>query len=268
MSGNATWIGGRNAYAASFNGTTAYAQSAAPVVDTGHSFSAAAWVYLFKGGTANQTVIAQDGNRLSTFLLSYNGAAGKWAVIVPNADKDNPGAAVTILNSTEAANVGEWTHLAMSYDADLHQLRLYVNGLLSAAQVGVTMQPSTGPMSVGRGKWNGLGSALLSGVVDDTRVYGRAISDGEARKIHDDVYDADLGYYQFDDGTAKDATWRRYNGTLSGGTSFVSDEGTGKALQLDGTSGVLTTPSGLPMRSEEHRLNSSHKTVSRMPSSA
>ena len=244
---NATWIGGRNMYATNYNGTTAYAQTAGPVVDTGRSFSAAAWVYLLKAGTDNQTVLAQDGTRVSPFFLSYNGAAGKWAVIMPGVDKDNPGSAVTIVNSTEVAHPGEWTHLAMSYDADLHQVRLYVNGLLSGAQVGVSVLPAPGPMTIGRGKWNGVGSALLNGVVDDTRVYAKAISDGEARKIHDDVYDADWGYYQFNDGNANDSSWRKYNGTLAGGASFGPDATTGKALQLDGTSGVLTTPSGLPM---------------------
>ncbi|MBB5889180.1 LamG-like jellyroll fold domain-containing protein [Kutzneria kofuensis] len=244
---NTTWIGGRDMYATNYNGTTAFAQTAAPVVDTGHSFSLASWVYLLKGGTDNQTVIAQDGNWLSPFSLAYNGPAGKWAVIMPTADKDNPGSAVAILNSSEAAHPGEWTHLAMSYDADLHQVRLYVNGLLSGAQVGVSLLPATGPMSIARAKWNGNASALLNGVVDDTRVYAKAISDGEARKIHDDIYDADWGYYQFNDGTGKDSSWRSYTGTLSGGTSFGPDAGGGKALQLDGTSGALTTPSGLPM---------------------
>ncbi|EWM11282.1 LigA protein [Kutzneria sp. 744] len=196
---NATWIGGRDMYATNYNGTSAYAQTAAPVVDTGRSFSVATWAYLLKAGTDNQTVIGQDGTRLSPFLLSYNGAAGKWAVIMPTADKDNPGSAVAILNSTEAAHAGEWTHLAMSYDADLHQVRLYVNGLLSGAQVGVTLLPAPGPMTVARGKWNGNAAALFDGVVDETRVYAKAISDGEVRKIHDDITDADWGYYQFND---------------------------------------------------------------------
>lgn len=244
---NASWIGGRNTYAVDFNGTTAYGQTAGPVVDTGHSFSLATWVYLLKAGTDNQTVLAQDGNRISPFSLAYNGPSGKWSVIMPTVDQDNPGSAVTILNSTEPANTGEWTHLAMSYDANLHQVRLYVNGLLSGAQVGVTVLPAGGPMTVGRVKWNGNASALLNGVVDDTRVYAKAISDGEARKIHDDIYDADLGYYRFDEGSAKDSTWRKYDGTLAGTTSFVADAGVGKALQLDGKTGVMTTPSGLPM---------------------
>jgi Concanavalin A-like lectin/glucanases superfamily len=244
---NTSWIGGRDMYATNYNGTTAYGQTTVPVVDTGRSFSVASWVYLLKGGTDNQTVIGQDGTRLSSFALSYNGPAGKWAVIAPTVDKDNPGSAVNILNSTEAARPGEWTHLAMSYDADLHQVRLYVNGLLSGAQVGVTLLPATGPMSVARAKWNGNASALLNGVVDDTRVFAKAISDGEARKIHDDVTDADWGYYRFDDGTAKDSSWRGYTGTLSGGTGFGPDASSGKALQLDGTSGALTTPAGLPM---------------------
>lgn len=248
LQGGSSWIGGRSGYAVSFDGTTGYAETAGPVVDTGSSFSASAWAYLHSTGKDNSTVLAQDGNRLSSFILGYNGAVGKWTVTLPMADKDDPGSSVVNLNSTEAAVAGAWTHLTVSYDADLHQVRLYVNGLLSAAQVGVSVLPSTGPMTIGAGKWNGNRAAPLPGVVDDVRVYAKAVSDGEARLVHDDIADADLGYYRFDDGTAKDSTWRKYDAAASGGVSYVAGDGGGRALQLDGSSGALTTPSGLPMR--------------------
>lgn len=244
LTGGVSWIGGRHGpSAANFDGTSGFAQTPGPVVDTNQSFTVAGWAYLLTAAGDNRAVIAQDGTRLSPFALGYNGAAKKWMALVPTVDVDNPGQRVTILNSTETAQPGQWTHLAMSYDAPLHQLRLYVNGMLSGVQVGVTVLPAPGPMSVGRARWNGLNSAFFPGVVDEVRVFGKALSDGEVRRVHDDVVDADLGYYTFDDGTARDSSWRRYDATTTGGVAF----GAG-AMQLDGTSGFATTPSGLPMR--------------------
>jgi hypothetical protein len=245
--GGTSFGGGRNGPSAQFDGTSGYAETSAPAVDTGRSFSVAAWVNLADAGTENRVVVGQDASRLSAFTLMYNGVTKKWAVLAPTADKDNPGNAVSIVNSTEPAAVGEWTHLAMSYDANLHQVRLYVNGLLSVAQTGITVLPSSGPLSIGRAKWNGVVTSFFGRNIDEVRLYSKAINDGEARKIHDDVLDADQAYYRFDDGTAKDITWRKSQGVLSGGTSFVPAV-SGKGLQLDGTNGVLTTPAGLSMR--------------------
>ncbi|MEU4746200.1 LamG domain-containing protein, partial [Actinosynnema sp. NPDC023658] len=246
LKGGAVWVGGRGGPSGlRLNGSTGYAETDGPVVDTARSFSAAAWVYLNNGSAANQTVIAQDGTRLSSFMLGYNGAAHKWAVTVPTTDVDDPGQAITILNSTESANSGEWTHLAMSYDAGLHQLRLYVNGLLSAAQVGVSILPAPGPMSIGRAKWNGNPSSFFDLAVDEVRVYGKVLSDGEVRKVHDDVLDGDWGYYRFDEGTARDSTWRKNDAVVTAGVTYGPGV-TGKAAVLDGT-GVLTNPAYVPM---------------------
>ncbi|WP_146174845.1 LamG domain-containing protein [Umezawaea tangerina] len=246
LKGGATRVGGRGGpNGLRLDGTSGYAETDGPVVDTTQSFSAAAWVYLANAGTNNEAVIAQDGTRLSAFSLGYNGAARKWTVIVPTKDVDNPGQAVTILNSTESANAGEWTHLAMSYDVGLHQVRLYVNGLLSAAQVGVTILPAPGPMSIGRARWNGGNASFFDLAVDEVKVYGKVLSGGEVRKVHDDVLDGDWGYYRFDDKSAKDATWRKNDAVVTGGVTYGPGV-TGQAAVLDGT-GVLTNPSYVPM---------------------
>ncbi|MFI6077372.1 LamG domain-containing protein [Actinoplanes sp. NPDC051343] len=248
LKGTTSWIGGRDGPAAvRLDGRSGYAEAPGPVVDTTRSFSVAGWVYLLAADSNNQAVIAQDGSRLSAFSLGYNGATKRWMALAPVVDADNPGQQVAILNSTETAVAGQWTHLAMAYDADLHQLRLYVNGMLSGVQVGTTIVPAGGPMSVGRARWNGAASAFLDGVVDEVRVYGKALGDGEVRRVHDDVVDADLGYYRFDDGTARDSSWRGYDATTTGGVTFGPVAG-GQAMQLDGSTGYATTPSGLPMR--------------------
>ncbi|MFJ5984677.1 LamG-like jellyroll fold domain-containing protein [Lentzea sp. NPDC092896] len=241
FSGGASWGGGPASEAAAFDGTSGFGGTAARVVDTGQSFSVSAWAFLTDAGTSDRTVVAQDATRRSAFALGYQGASKKWAVFAPTADTDT--ASAQVLTSGEPALVAEWTHLTLSYDANLKQLRLYVNGLLSGAQTGVTVLPSSGPLTVARTKQG----AFFQGSVDDLRVFSKAVSDGEARRIHDDIPDRDLAFYRFDEGTAKDITWRKAQATLNGGTSFGAGP-SGKALQLDGVNGHAVTPYGLSMR--------------------
>ncbi|TDV56086.1 LamG domain-containing protein [Actinophytocola oryzae] len=246
LRGGTGWVGGRNGPAAlNLDGTSGYAETSGPIVDTSRSFTVAAWAYLTATPTGNLVVLGQDGTRLSTFSLAYNGAAKKWMALVPTVDADNPGQSVTILNSTEPATPGEWTHLAMSYDPNLRQVRLYVNGMLSAAQVGVTVLPAKGPFSIGRGRWNGGNAAYFPQVIDEVRAYSKVLTDGEVRRLHDDVVDSDLGYYRFDDGTPGDSTWRHYDATPTDGVTYEQGVSGGGA-KLDGT-GFLTGPAGLPM---------------------
>jgi hypothetical protein len=247
LKGGAEWGGGRRGPTAGvFNGTSAYADTAGPVLDTTRSFSVAAWAYLTNADTFNRVVLGQDGNRLSAFHLTYNGATKKWGAILPNADKDNPGTAVTAVSATETAPVAAWTHLALTYDAALRQVRLYVNGALSGVQVGVTVLPSTGSLSIGRGRWNGANASYFTGSIDDVRAYSRALSAGEVRRVHGDVLSVDRGVFRFDESSTKDYSWYKADAVASGGTSFGPGVN-GKALQLDGETGAVTRDWNLRM---------------------
>src|SRR6266487_4289662 len=233
LQGGAGWqAGGRKGPALWLNGTTAYAETAGPVLNTAQSFSVAAWVYRTQGGV-NRTVVAQDGGQASSFLLQYHPASDRWRVVVPGAvDRNDPTS--VLLTSIEPALLGRWTHLAVAYDANLEQLRLYVNGRLSAAQVGVTVQSAGGKLSIGRARWNGGNVDYFPGGIDDVRAFGRALSDGEIRKVYDDVYAASYGFWRFDDQTVRDYSSRGNPTTAAGAVSYTGGV-SGQALQLDGT---------------------------------
>jgi hypothetical protein len=239
MRGSAGWLGGgRKGPTAWLNGTSAYAETAGPVLDTAASFSVAAWVYRNQAGTANRTVLAQDGTSVSSFLLQYHSVSDRWRVVVPTADQANPSS--VLLTSTEPALLGRWTHLALVYNADLQQLRLYVNGRLSAAQVGVTLFNAGGKLSIGRAKWNGGLVDYFPGGIDDVRAFGRALTDGEVRTVYNDVAAASYGFWRFDDQTVRDYSWRA-NPTTAAGTVTYPGGIIGQALQLDGATGSATS---------------------------
>jgi len=247
LKGGTGWIGGREGGAVWLDGTSEYAETAGPVLDTSRGFSVAAWVYLTQGGgTVNRTVLAQDGNRVSSFALQYHPGDGKWGVVVVDADKDNPTG--TVLASAEPAAIGEWTNLAMAYDAGLRQLRLYVNGVLSATQVGITLWNAAGPLSIGRAKYNGQNVNFFPRGIDDVRAYSRALSDGEVRRIHEDIASPTMELWKFDDASGVDSTGQKKPLTVSGGASYGPGVA-GAGLVLDGVSGAaVAQSSGATMR--------------------
>lgn len=238
FAGGSGWIGGRKGGAAKLDGTTAYAQTSGAVLDTAQSFSVTAWVYLSDYSSANRTIVAQDGNRVSAFLLQYNASTRKWAGIIPSADADEPGGVV--LTSTETAPLSDWTHLALTYDRGTQQLRLYVNGVLSAVRVGVQPWASSGPLTIGRAKWNGGNADYFKFCIDDVRAFGRALSAAEVRAVHDDTYAANLGFFRFDDGTVRDNSWRDNPTTASGGVSFEPGVSS-QAVRFNGSNGFAAT---------------------------
>ncbi|WP_158073518.1 LamG-like jellyroll fold domain-containing protein [Actinophytocola xanthii] len=238
--GSTSWSGdGRIKSAASFDGTTGYAKTVGRALDTGASFSSAAWVRLSGSGSQDRVVLGQDGTQLSAFQLKYESASGKWAIQVPSADATN--STKTVVRSTEPAT-GEWTHLALVYDKNVRQVRLYVNGVPSATEPGVVVPPSTGSFVIGRGKTNGADADFFSGSVDDVRLFTTALEDGQVRSVHDDAPWFGLGMWRFNESNTDDYHWRQVDATRStSGTSFGPGIN-GLGLQLDGTAGAATTP--------------------------
>jgi hypothetical protein len=223
---DAAWRPARSAWGVQFDGVGAYAETASPVVDTTGSFSVAAWSAVFNTSGVG-TVVAQDGPLSSAFAVQYRASDGRWVVRVPTAT------GTVTLTSVESVKAGYWDHLVITYDAGLDRLRLYVNGALSAAQVDVVMAESTGPLSVGRSRVNGDRAEFLGGGVDDVRAFSnRVLTDGEIRKIYDDVHLSVHGYWRFD-GAGTDTSWRN-NPTMFTGTPVYSAGMNDRAAVFDG----------------------------------
>ena len=234
------WHTGRASTTGWFDGTTGAAETSGPVVDTARSFSVSAWVYNLDN-TRDTTVFGQDGDRLSSFQVRYDQAAKKWAAAVP------AGGEQKYVLSTEAGYVDGWAHLALVYDQPLGRLKLYVNGGLSGTVSGVTVPAANGKFAIGRCRRDGASACFFKGGVDDVRAYGKALSDAEVQKVHDDVPPAARGTWRFDDGTLTDSSWIGNPTTLSGVATYPAGQA-GKALLLDGASAATAGNVGVVMR--------------------
>ncbi|MCP2323522.1 lysophospholipase L1-like esterase [Hamadaea flava] len=181
----ATWTQGRTGgadSAISVDGSATTNSTAAPVIRTDRSFSVAAWVRYTADGNW-RTAVSQTGDHVSAFYLQCSGETNTWRVAMTTADVNGPGVDSAV--STQKCRSGTWTHLAMVYDADRHEMRLYVNGARAATATHTTTWNATGPLTIGSATWESHGVDYWNGQIDDIQVWNRSLADNELAAIAD-----------------------------------------------------------------------------------
>ncbi|GLW89522.1 LamG domain-containing protein [Actinokineospora globicatena] len=244
ISGTTTWVGGRDGRALGMNGS-GYAQTAAKVLTTNQDFSASAWAYL-STDQYDTVALSQRGAQSTAFRFGFDTASKRWAVTTTDSDVASPVA--TVLRSEQAAAVGDWTHLAVTYKAAGGQLRLYANGALVGAKSGVTIFGATGTAYLGRAV-NSAGTTYgyWRGALDDVRTYDKALTGGEIAAEHASTPAASVSYWRLD-GTGDDSYGRDNDATATGGVTWPAGQNN-KAAHFDGTSGSLAgSMSGISTR--------------------
>lgn len=173
--GGASWTGaGHTGGALQLDGISGWAETADPVLRTDQGFTVDAWVNLAVLPTADATVVAQDGTARSGFNLMYQQSANAWAFAVAAAD--TPTAPALSAAATSPPAVGAWTHLVGVFDADRHQLRLYVDPETNPAPAAVlgNVNPSwtaSGPVTIGSRAAEQAGDSFLPGSIDDVSIF-------------------------------------------------------------------------------------------------
>ncbi|MFE9804602.1 LamG-like jellyroll fold domain-containing protein [Streptomyces goshikiensis] len=158
------------------NGTTGYAATTGPGLNTSADFSVSAWVKL--GSTAaNSAFVSQsDGaGNANGFQLYYSSGARAWAF-----GRHNDGTASTSFSAAYSTGAtptaGRWTHLTGVYDADAKQLYLYVDGKLAGQKAfSGTVWNATGGVQIGRRLYQSSYGEYVNGAVSDVRLYQSAL---------------------------------------------------------------------------------------------
>ncbi|WP_385622897.1 LamG domain-containing protein [Streptomyces sp. P8-A8] len=227
----------------SLNGTTGYAATAGPVIDTRASYTVAAWVRL---GSASQdaTVLGQNGVNRSPFHLGYEQSTKKWSFREATADTPAGGTpSYQRVSSKNQAVPKVWTHLAGVFNSMDKTISLYVNGRLQGTTPFAASWAATGPLQIGRAQSSGTYADYFPGVVDEAAVWQEALTDlqvkQESRLLDADRKPAAELVASWNPaqatGTSLTNSAPGYDGTLSlsSGASLVGDE-----LVLDGTAGA------------------------------
>ena len=114
-----------------------------------------------------------------TVMLKEQGGNLIYA-LYSNTDTNRPSGHVFIAGDSEtrgtvAVPVNTWTHLAVTFNGSM--LRLFVNGAeVSSKAVSGSIQVSTGALRIGG---NAVWPEYFSGLIDEVRIYNRALSAAE-----------------------------------------------------------------------------------------
>ena len=96
---------------------------------------------------------------------------------------DNSGFGTFISGSPLA--LGQWYHLAFTFDNASQQEALYVNGVaVATASAGKSMSYDSHPLLLGADIENGVPSYFLNGQIDEATIYSRALGAGEIAAIY------------------------------------------------------------------------------------
>ncbi|MGA5103674.1 LamG-like jellyroll fold domain-containing protein [Streptomyces cellulosae] len=171
----ATWTTGVSGSALKFDGQGQFAQTDGPVLDTTGSYTVSAWVTLDALPGNYATAVSQDGRRqASPFYLQYG--QGAFAFSTPAGQR----ARLEI-----RPELGRWYHLVGVRDGATNQITLYVDGKKAATVTGGPNYVGSGPLAVGRAKWNGDDTDFWNGSVDEVHAYDRALTAEEVTALHE-----------------------------------------------------------------------------------
>ena len=165
----ATWVmAGHSGSALSFDGVNDLVTIAdANDLDVTTGMTLEAWVNPTVLTNWRTIVMKEAGTDLSYALYGSNGSRpGAWVRVGPTS---------TSAIGTSALPANTWTHVAATYDAA--RLRFYINGVQVAnvARTG-SVVVSTSPLRVGG---NSLWGEYFTGLIDDLRIYNRALGQTE-----------------------------------------------------------------------------------------
>jgi hypothetical protein len=157
-----------------------WAATAGPVVRTDRSFTVSAWVYQHAPVAGWRGAVSQDGALASGFMLRW-ADNNRWVFTLMSSDTMNAPHLNLVANREPRA--WTWTHLTGVYDAQAGEARLYVNGALDAVAPWAGGFNATGPLNIGRDRYNGVTHSTWIGGVDDVQIRDHVMSAYEIAEL-------------------------------------------------------------------------------------
>jgi len=243
-----TWVSGKLGNALSFSGANYVEASTSNTLSIGsNQITVSVWV---KPTAGDYRTILSKG---------YSSSDGGYAIRMTRDSEPTKAffqvynAAGTIGSAGTYSNIknGVWSHLIGTYDGS--QVCFYVNGVLDGSCGALTGNIKTNSLPVRLGKLatSGGTTEFYVGLVDEARIYNRAISTSEIKQLYsagvakmntsstNKNTSGLVGYWTFDGAdtttaTATDKSGNGNNGTLTNGPTVVTGK-IGQALKFTGS---------------------------------
>jgi hypothetical protein len=169
------WVASQGKYAMSFDGTNDYVQSTALPFINQNPKTLAAWVRVDGGSGTDRFILSEDAK-------TDFGLGSTLRVNSANVFRGWGQDAKYLVDSTTSPVLGQWYHVALTYSGASGQNKMFVNGILeNTVGVGVEDARSALPLQIGR--WPATSSLYFNGLIDDVRIYNRALSPNEIRTL-------------------------------------------------------------------------------------
>ena len=168
---NATWsTAGKFGNALSFNGTNARVDvNDSNSLDVTSGMTLEAWVKPSVSNSSFRTAILkeQPGQLVYALYTSTNTGQPDGEAVIGSSNRS--------VSGSTALTAGAWSHVAATYEGST--LRLYVNGTqVSQLAVSGSIATSNGALRIGG---NSIWGEYFSGLIDEVRIYNRALTAGE-----------------------------------------------------------------------------------------
>lgn len=181
------------------------------------SYTKEAWVYVKSLNSQNNIISGGDSDGLHAFWIPNSsgklsaGHNGDWYAV----------------EDSVPLSIDTWYHIAVTYDAATTTMKLYKNGVL--IDTNTEVDPVEEGNVVRLGAFNNADN-LFKGMMDEVRIWNRALSPGEiTNHMNCELSGPETGliaYYKFNQGIAngnnasviilQDSSGNNYNGTLNG----------------------------------------------------
>ncbi|MDH6123947.1 LamG domain-containing protein [Kitasatospora sp. GP82] len=233
---------GHKGNALQFDGTAnSYAHAQSGVLDTSGSYTVSAWVNP-ADASSTRTAVSQGGQYIGAFSLGIR--SGQWAL--QTTTEDGAGYAWQVAASAAPVAVNQWTHLAGVYDAKAKTLTLYVNGTPTTPVAAPAAWSARSTFDLGRSSYRGGYTAPWSGLIDEVKLWDRALTATEAAIVAGGAMPATgtgaKAVWELDEtGTTVTGAPETSALTIFGGADTSTTGVTGQALHFDGTTGYART---------------------------
>ena len=173
LNAGATWAEGKFGNAVKLDGVKDFVSLPAGILENVDDFTIAAWVNLEATSTWSRIFDFGSGTGANMFLTPRSSAGTlRFAITTSGAGGEQQ------INSGHLVKKGIWQHIAVTRSGDIGIL--YMDGVEVARNDNLTIKPSDlGPTSgnfIGKSQY---ADPYLKGLVDDFRIYSRALSASE-----------------------------------------------------------------------------------------
>ena len=172
----ATWTtAGRYGNALSFNGSTSYVDLGNPIaLQLTGSMTLEAWINAAANPADDGQIIAKSSGYGWQFKTSPDVTPHTFGLEVSKTSSTS-----TQRYSATTRSLNTWYHVAGVYNATAGTLDIYVNGILNDGSLVGTIPVSQFDQAVNVNIGRRTGGYYFNGIIDEVRIYGRALSQAE-----------------------------------------------------------------------------------------